>query len=311
MPPLCFLLLLLVLASWSIIPSQASAELIPRDVDEPNNEPPSDEAPPNYRPQLPFNGDAFYISEAMENVFPEHMFRNNNVAVITESNPAAVPKLIPVILHFASVLGPDWPIVLLTLQENWVLPDSIAFRQLVDTRRVIIMFLPPDTKFDSHKAVTYFFVRRFFWQLFAPANRILIFQVDSILCAQSPRKIEEFLEWDFIGAPILKRYGKGYNGGLSIRNPRLMLDIVKQQEKKPVRLKIEDQWFYERLLERKAHMPSEDVAKTFAVETIFYDKPLGYHQPSRYQRGAKLKQIAEWCPEVELTAGGPHFYHGP
>ena len=43
----------------------------------------------------------------------------------------------------------------------------------------------------------------------------------------------------------------------------------------------EDQWFYSRLKERGANLPSE-VARTFAVETIYYERPLGYHQPQRW-----------------------------
>jgi hypothetical protein len=40
--------------------------------------------------------------------------------------------------------------------------------------------------------------------------------------------MEDFLEYDFIGAPIDPDlgFGEGFNGGLSLRNRSLMLDIV-------------------------------------------------------------------------------------
>ncbi|KAL0941497.1 uncharacterized protein CTRU02_204260 [Colletotrichum truncatum] len=261
----------------------------------------------NYQQGNLLNNDEFYSSDAMDMIFPEHMFRNNNVAVIMETEPAKVANLVPIMLHFASMLGPEWPVVLLTLQEQWEVPPSLQFQQLMEAKRIIVLYLPPGTSFPDHKSVSFFMIGRWLWELFAPANRILMFQADSILCSQSSKRIEDFLEWDFIGAPIAKKFGQGYNGGLSIRNPKLFLEIAKQQERQPVRLKVEDQWFYTRLRERDAHLPSAEVAKTFVVETIYYDEPLGYHQPARWQKG-RMEEIKKWCPEVNMLTGGQHFY---
>lgn len=54
------------------------------------------------------------------------------------------------------------------------------------------------------------------------AERVLMFQWDSILLKPG---IEEFLEWDYIGAPW-KFQDWGGNGGLSIRNPKTMMEII-------------------------------------------------------------------------------------
>jgi hypothetical protein len=63
-----------------------------------------------------------------------------------------------------------------------------------------------------------------FWQKFEKFDRVLIFQHDSKLLRTG---IEEFLEWDYVGAPW-KFQEHGGNGGLSIRNPRTMIEIIER-----------------------------------------------------------------------------------
>lgn len=81
------------------------------------------------------------------------------------------------------------------------------------------------------------------WEDLAPAEHVLIFQADSVLCANSVRSVEDFFEWDLIGAPIKPQLGIGYNGGLSLRKRRTMLRVLDEFDwkKDP-----EDQWFFAR-----------------------------------------------------------------
>lgn len=64
----------------------------------------------------------------------------------------------------------------------------------------------------------------------------------------------------------------------------------------------EDQFFYKKLKEKGAEMPAEEIAKTFSVETIYYETPLGYHQPQRWQ-ASNMAAIEAWCPEVKMLIG--------
>ncbi|KUI59810.1 hypothetical protein VP1G_06986 [Cytospora mali] len=294
----------------------------------------------------------------------------DNVAVIMETDPNRVPNLFPVMLHFANILGPKWPVVLLTLRSKWVEPASPAFKRYMAQRRIHIHFLPEGTAFPDHNSVSLFLTRPWFWEKYESAGRVLMFQADSVLCGRSGRAVDDFLEWDLIGAPISGAYGVGYNGGLSLRNPRLMLEVLrdpansfardsesaevavvskpppaqelKQEVHKPEEpkpkvgtgkmemsrgevetraegevksnppapapakpswMKFEDQWFYMKLKERGARLPDQEVAKTFSVETIYYDKPLGYHQPFRWLNQIQKKQAMEWCPEIGIPRG--------
>ncbi|KAL1847218.1 hypothetical protein Daus18300_014012 [Diaporthe australafricana] len=291
-----------------------------------------------------------------------------------ETDPSRVANLVPVILHFASVLGPKWPVVLLTRRDRWVEPASPAFRRLMAERRLHIYFLPEETAFPDHRSVSVFLTRPWFWEQFESAGRVLLFQADSVVCAGSGRAVDDFLEWDLIGAPVAAEYGVGYNGGLSLRNPKLVLEVVrdpandfardsadevvvgeapkkeaeavppvkaaqpkKEAEpkkedgtghrpgegevitrrdgeekqsppKKPQWMKFEDQWLYMKLKERGARLPDQEVAMTFAVETVYYDKPLGYHQPFRWLTAYQKKAAMEWCPEIGMLQDGSHFF---
>lgn len=145
-----------------------------------------------------------------------------------------------------------------------------------------------------------------------------MFQVDSIICSNAPQKVEDFLQYDFVGAPVdsSRNLGFGYNGGLSLRNRAMMLDIVRTHDWEEERhgdhshgnVDYEDQWFSKVLRELPlkadgspgARLPSTEEAMRFSVETIWYDRPLGYHQANVWQPG-KMDEIYKWCPEYKLA----------
>jgi len=60
------------------------------------------------------------------------------------------------------------------------------------------------------------------------AQHVLIFQMDSVLCSMSPWRAEDFLQYDFVGAPWIDRwYGMDIgNGGLSLRKVSTMIKIT-------------------------------------------------------------------------------------
>lgn len=222
------------------------------------------------------------------------------LAVIIESTMIA--NLIPLMLHFSTVLGPSWGMVLFTLQENWVEPLSPAFQRRLASGRIEVRFLPAGTELTSSRAVSRFLTSPWLWEQTAAARRILLFQTDSVLCSRSESAVEDYFQYDFAGAPIAAQYGAGYNGGLSVRNPRAFLQVVRETDFATSGVEFEDQFFYQELLRREAAMPGQDEAKTFAVETIYYETPLGYHQPQRWQKD-HMTAIEEWCPEVRLLIG--------
>lgn len=245
-----------------------------------------------------------------------------------EEDPSAVENFVPVVNHFRSMLGPSWEMVILT-RRGWTVPPSTALRNHLASGAIKVRFLPPDfDHFPTHSSVSIFLTAPWLWMTFQRVNRLLMFQADSILCSKSTASADDFVEWDFIGAPVKPEYisalkgddprpnTKGYNGGLCIRNPRLFLEISRSfnfssdlysgppELELPNHLRFEDHWFMYKLQEMpelvaEARLPPPEVAGRFSVETLYYDKPLGYHQPHRWQPD-RYDEIASWCPEVGM-----------
>ena len=70
-----------------------------------------------------------------------------------------------------------------------------------------------------------------------------------MLCANAARSVEDFFEYDFVGAPIAKHLGEGYNGGLSLRKRSRMLKILDEhnwEKEQKEGDRFEDRWFYNR-----------------------------------------------------------------
>lgn len=212
-----------------------------------------------------------------------------------------------------------------------MLNTSIPFQRAIHEGRVQIRSLPPNTAFENHAAVSDLLTRPWFWEQLAPAGHVLLFQADSIVCANSDTPVEDFLSYDFVGAYIDvpatgdAGHGEGYNGGLSLRNRSMILDIVEKNSwkkeidegkislegcvtKRPC-LKFEDQWFYHKMKEMGARLPSKEVASKFAVETVWYDRPLGYHQVERWNAN-KMESVAAWCPEYKIATTELLIKHG-
>jgi hypothetical protein len=120
--------------------------------------------------------------------------------------------------------------------------------------------------------------RRFWEQV--PAETVLMFETDSILRRPG---IDEFLEYDYVGAPWFwavlntdRAEGPVGNGGLSLRKRSAMLRILEGHAHEPGTS--EDQ-FFSRWLYRDGHrLPSLRTAGLFSTETIFQPRSLGLHK---------------------------------
>ncbi|KAL8714312.1 MAG: hypothetical protein Q9220_001643 [cf. Caloplaca sp. 1 TL-2023] len=239
----------------------------------------------------------------------------SKIATIIENRPLA--NLIPLILSFSAVLGSSWPIRVFHSPQNAMLfENSPPIRRLRENGQLSMQLLPGSLNFSSHEPVSAFLATTWLWERLAPAKHVLMFQTDSILCGNSLRRVDDFLEYDFIGAPINTSEGTNYNGGLCLRNREKILEVLQHFER-PRNGQFEDQWFAEKLRELpanddggpSANLPSMEVASQFAVETIWAEKPFGMHQISRWHP-EHLKELKAWCPEYQLAIeGGLHPFH--
>jgi hypothetical protein len=112
-----------------------------------------------------------------------------------------------------------------------------------------------------------------FWEN-VEGDIILNFQIDSLLLREN---IDEFLNYDYIGAPWSKpKEGKFVgNGGLSIRNKSKTIEYLKSYENEEGVW--EDIFFVKYLQDNQ--LPDILTAMEFSVEDIFYPYPIGVHNP--------------------------------
>lgn len=93
-----------------------------------------------------------------------------------------------------------------------------------------------------------------------------------------------------------------------------MLDIVKNGDwnleiratehegSRESKVEAEDKWFYRKMKGMPGvKLPSVEVARTFAVESMWGEKPLGFHRVER-RHTMKMDKVYEWCPEYRVAA---------
>ncbi len=109
--------------------------------------------------------------------------------------------------------------------------------------------LPQTVLFTSSDSVNEFMTTKWLWEDLAPAEHILIFQSDSMLCSNAARSVDDFFAYDFVGAPIAKDLGQGYSGGLSLRKRSTILYILEKWDWMTTKKegdRFEDQWYFNR-----------------------------------------------------------------
>ena len=120
-----------------------------------------------------------------------------------------------------------------------------------------------------------------FYERFIDFSHILIYQTDALIY----RKIsDQYFQYDYIGAPWTQSNQCAKtcagNGGFSLRNVRTMIRVCEPFRKTPFNLihrGNEDIFF----CNTNMNFPKEingELHLAFAVERVFYDKPIGSHQ---------------------------------
>lgn len=190
---------------------------------------------------------------------------------------------------------------------------SAIWRRAVEDGRIQVRIIPPEFDMTSREDVNLYLSRPWLWESLAPAQHVLVFQADSMICANSHRSIDEFLEWDWIAATLHTTIHY-YNGGLSLRNRTMMLDILYEGNNWEAETKSgewdmggEDVWFSAKMDQRGAHLPDPKQAAKFACQYEWHlnmeKEPFGYHKVHKNAPN-RIDEIAQWCPEIALAAAG-------
>ena len=212
--------------------------------------------------------------------FQEIPKNTNKYCVIVE--PRSHPRLIPVIKNFMYLLQKKgWGLILFHGIENErFLRDGLSGWPNVRYIKMSVYNLTSREYSNILCGID-------FWKLLIQlgCHYALIFQIDTVLLKDN---IDDFLKYDYIGAPWVVRWLNMDigNGGLSLRNVQKMFDIVNQCSRTastPFGIKYlenEDIYFSFYLnTDTTAKLPSVETGKQFSVETIYHDDTCGMHQP--------------------------------
>lgn len=241
----------------------------------------------------------------------------DKVALISDTQ--YTNRLVPLILHFHSVLGPEWPIVFYTTNEtsNRISEgagSSAIWNRAVANGAIDVRIIPEMYNMTSRYGVNVYLSRPWLWEQLLPAKHVLTFQTDAMLCGNSHKTMDDFLDWDFIAAPLHTKE-KLFNGGLSLRNLTMMMEILNNPANNWERetadgtwtMGGEDIWFSRKMDLMGANLPDFKKALTFACQHDWHvsheKEPLGYHKVHK-NAPKRLPEITEWCPEIAMSAPG-------
>lgn len=130
------------------------------------------------------------------------------------------------------------------------------------------------------------------WKQFK-CEHVLIFQTDTLLL-KGGNAIDSFLKYDYVGAPWANGGMRAMmppnnrhvqltvgNGGLSLRNVRVMMAIARRHPYKSGNNTPEDIYFshWLKVYENDFRVPNADEASAFAMEHVYNPNAAGLHSP--------------------------------
>ncbi|KAI9646540.1 hypothetical protein NHQ30_004533 [Ciborinia camelliae] len=268
---------------------------------------------------------------------PPSQFNASKVALLIENR--SNPILAPLTLHFMSVVPPDWRFRFMGSVESVALMNtSRAIRQHVESGKLDLTYIPANMTTGSQEEISRFLTTLWLYEtVLQPAEWLLVFQTDSMLCANSRQSLNHWLDYDWVGAPWNPKGRFGGNGGLSLRRVSAIIDVLRNQVRKD-NSEPEDVWLTDRLGHRPgAKLANGTASLTFSGEMWngeaervaklkhgtkagglikgvddwrdgFYE-PMGYHTGGSgvtlhgpiWGTPEKRKHIWDYCPEVKMT----------
>ena len=221
----------------------------------------------------------------------------------------ASPLYAPLLLQFLSVLPHEWKLVFTGSDSTVAQARSVpAIMQYVETGKMTTLHLPSNVTISDQETLSQFLTEKWTYDtLLAPVEHLLIFQLDSIICANSERSVDDYLQWAWVGAPWYARTYGG-NGGLSLRRVHSLVEVLSQRSR-PKGGDPEDIWLVDNLMDLGIDdLVPENVAKHFGVENIYVPRPMSYHTGGggKWLHGAQFgsperrEEMYDWCPEIKM-----------
>jgi hypothetical protein len=124
-----------------------------------------------------------------------------------------------------------------------------------------------------------------------PTEIFLIFQTDSVICGENNELLDDFLKYDYVGAPWKDAVG---NGGFSLRRKSKTLEIISKCKRGSEN---EDIYFANPCV--SIFKPGIEKAKLFSVEAYYSDKSFGVHKPWAYLTNDEMEEKVKKCAPLK------------
>lgn len=246
-------------------------------------------------------------------------FDLSKLAVIIE--PRNASTLHAVLWNVIGQLPQDWPLRVYHAANNraWLLGGEGMTELIASGKITPVEIATSIVKNENDVAdilertqaiqVSNFLKSRKLWENQSPAKHVFFFQVDSITCGKSMFTIDDFLQWDFVGAPVELPGGLFYNGGFSMRNRERVLEVIDTFGATTTDDEIEDVWFSYKMRALHANLPTVEQATKFSIDSRFDQDAFGAHQFWPHMSPELMERVKEVCPEVSVIM--PDSYYNP
>ena len=199
-----------------------------------------------------------------------------NGCCIVETRPITNLSEIIIDRHL-KYIPKDWGLTIYCSSLNYEFIEGVDFGRETN----IIVLENPNLSLNQYNAMLKN-VR--FWESL-PYDKVLIFQSDSRLLKEG---IEDFLEWDYVGAAWMFQLHGG-NGGLSLRDTEVMSEICRKSK---FTNRNEDVEFCNYMFENNfGNLAPREICFKFSVETIAMYGSLGTHAIEKWLSKHQCKKI--------------------
>lgn len=186
---------------------------------------------------------------------------NTKAAVVIESRPLYfLPAVLRNVMFF---LGGGWNLYVFSgeLSDRYI-EDVLRGWEVQQVKLEGLVHLPRTVRSELMKSSE-------FWKTFVE-DKLLVFESNCVMCGSN---VDEFLDYDFIGAPMGTADQFVLNGGFSLRSRRKLIQCIaagRSQSEEP-----EDVFFTRMMRQMGAITPDFASASRFAVSAAYEDHPVG------------------------------------
>jgi hypothetical protein len=195
-----------------------------------------------------------------------------------------------VLQNFLENLSDEWAILIMHGNKNINYINNIIHKKLAKNKnRITLINLKVDNlTIDDYNNLL---VSEDFYNNI-PTEIFLIFQTDTIICKENKGLINNFLQYDYVGAPW-KDHRIG-NGGLSLRKKSKMIEKIRKCK---YNNQNEDLFFANSCYNIKK--PTFEDSKYFSIESMINDKSFGVHKPWNNLKKDELDYLKNNCLNLD------------